>query len=208
MGLFEEKELNIISKTLKKYVKENKVLADSNEFINYLKQYTDYTQTQYTQIEKTINYTLRYEDTIKSEEDIKNVMLNIEDLEQHNDGIFTKANVIVSVLSSALLLFTAVETNNVWFLVYIFYGLIWAYLSRYIGLKKGITSGYVWGYFLGIIGFIVVCVLPKEQEENSNMNGHEALTNKYEDLEKLLILKEKGAITETEFEIEKAKLLK
>lgn len=63
--------------------------------------------------------------------------------------------------------------------------------------KKG---SFFYGLVLGIIGIIIaVCIKNKKDTYKGN---------KYEDLERLNKLKENGAITKEEFEIEKAKILK
>lgn len=63
--------------------------------------------------------------------------------------------------------------------------------------KKG---AFFYGLVLGIIGVIIaVCI----KNRKNTYKG-----NKYEDLERLQKLKENGTISGTEFEIEKAKLLK
>ena len=57
--------------------------------------------------------------------------------------------------------------------------------------------------FLGWVGALIwACILPEQNNTNNQYN------NKYEDLAKLQKLKEDGAITEIEFEIEKQKILK
>lgn len=58
------------------------------------------------------------------------------------------------------------------------------------------------GFVLGIIGIIVVIII-KNSQNNSKVD-----TDIYDALEKIKQLKDNGTITETEFEIEKNKLLK
>ena len=63
--------------------------------------------------------------------------------------------------------------------------------------------------FLGWAGCLVWAFLDTDKGITvSTTNNVVSNTNKYEDLEKLMKLKESGVLTEVEFEIEKAKLLK
>ena len=79
---------------------------------------------------------------------------------------------------------------------------IFGAVSKILAASKGISGGFQWGWWLGVIGFIVVCAMPSKKD------NVEIKSNIYEDLEKLMKLKESGAITDTEFEVEKQKLLK
>ena len=88
---------------------------------------------------------------------------------------------------------------------------IWGAICQAVGKQKNI-NGFWWGFFLGIIGLIVVlCTKEKKDINEINVttnNSNETQTDKYEQLEKLSKLKESGAISEEEFESEKKKLLK
>ena len=94
--------------------------------------------------------------------------------------------------------------NSAYLLVWAILTLVFACVSKKIGLSKGIDYGYLIGWFLGIIGLIIICVLPNE----NNVNNTPASTNKYEDLERLQKLKESGVLTQAEFDAEKAKILR
>lgn len=205
MEMFEEDDLKKIKEILKKYIKDKKQVTENKEIMEVLNDTTDFETAQYKGILNTIDYYIRYEGYIDNS-NLNDFIQDLAELEEKGNRVFTKANVIVSVVSIAILLLGWLSTESVYFLIVMVYGLVWAYLSRFIGLKKGIDSGYVWGYFLGIIGFIVVCVLPNENEDDKNENITSG--NKYDDLEKLQKLRESGAITDKEFEVEKAKLLK
>lgn len=92
-------------------------------------------------------------------------------------------------------------------LAVIFVIAIWVgcgFLCEYLGKQKGQNGCFLYGFLLGIIGLIIVaCLKDKSGEVETNSSS-----NKYEDLAKLQELKESGAITEIEFEIEKQKLLR
>ena len=78
-------------------------------------------------------------------------------------------------------------------------------LCEYLGNLKGQKGCFLYGLLLGIIGIIIVlCLKDKSGEINNSNKG----ASKYEDLAKLQKLKESGAITDVEFEIEKQKLLR
>ncbi len=208
MVKFEEFEIELITNELKEYLKQNKQITETTNVMAILRERTDFFKEQYTIIEETIHNYLTYEETIKNETDIKNIINELENIEEKQKGVFTKANVIVSIISTVIVLIgsgNVDETIGFVMIFYIVYGLIFAYISKYIGLKKGIESGYIWGYFLGLIGLFVVCALPSENKEEINVVSN---NNKYEDLEKLQKLKENGIITQSEFEVEKAKILK
>lgn len=136
-------------------------------------------------------------------------ILNISKKEKNS--VITATNGIVSVLSLGLGIF--VDANVFMYeldfpvlTVAMIYGLVWAYVGRYVGLKKNIHSGYVWGYCLGIIGFIIVCVLPSEmKEEQYNVIQ---TTSDADEIEKYKHLLDTGAITQEEYDKKKKELLK
>lgn len=133
--------------------------------------------------------------------------------------VFTKTNLILSTVTIVLFMIKFFELlyldNNagenyvfgdiaLGILIFLTYTIIFAYLSRLVGIKKGIESGYIWGLCLGVIGFIVVCALKEETAVNS---ANITKNNKYDEIEKLQNLKIKGILTDEEFEKEKQKLL-
>lgn len=132
-----------------------------------------------------------------------------------NNKVFTKTNLILSAITIIVFLFKFFECLMlasptytyddiaVGFLIFLIYTILFAYLSRLVGVSKGIESGYIWGLFLGILGFIVVCAL----QGNQNPIKKDTTTYKYDEIEKLQNLKIKGVLTEEEFEKEKQKLL-
>lgn len=136
-----------------------------------------------------------------------------------NSKVFTKTNLILSAITIIVFLLKFFEclmiANSlpsiytyddmaVGILIFLIYTMLFAYLSRLVGVRKGIENGYIWGLFLGILGFIVVCAL----QGNQNLIKKDNTTYKYEDLERLQKLKDSGTITNEEFETEKRKILK
>lgn len=93
-------------------------------------------------------------------------------------------------------------------LVVIIVWLICGFICEYLGNLKGQKGCFLYGLLLGIIGVIIVLCLKDKSgdiEANNNENKYE---NKYENLERLQQLKQSGAITEEEFEMEKQKILR
>ena len=41
-------------------------------------------------------------------------------------------------------------------------GFIWGFVSKGIAYKRGMNGGFWWGFFLGVIGIMVVAVRPKK----------------------------------------------
>lgn len=87
---------------------------------------------------------------------------------------------------------------------FLFVIVIWiacGFLCEYLGNLKGQKGCFLYGLLLGVIGVIIVLCL-------KDKSGEIDPANKYDELAKLQQLKENGIITDAEFEIEKAKLLK
>ena len=57
-------------------------------------------------------------------------------------------------------------------------------------------GGFWWGFWLGIIGIIIVAVRPNE---GKNTNTAQSILSPYDELEKLAKLKEQGILTEDEY---------
>ncbi len=94
-----------------------------------------------------------------------------------------------------------------WVIVLIVW-LICGFICEYMGKNKGQKGCFWYGFLLGIIGIIIVACLKDKSGEIQNETNTSVNTNKYEQLEKLQQLKNNGTITDAEFEVEKAKLLK
>ena len=82
-------------------------------------------------------------------------------------------------------------------------GIICGFICKSISSRRGMDGGFWWGFFLGIIGVIVVAVKPSDNNQVPPTNT----STVYEDLEKAAKLKEQGIITEDEFNKMKADCL-
>ena len=93
------------------------------------------------------------------------------------------------------------ELLIIFIISYTLFGIIWGLATQSIGKSKGHQNCFWWGFFLGLIGLIVVvCLNPKTINQNNLFDNIDAL-------DKLQRLKENGAITEEEFEENKKILL-
>ena len=93
------------------------------------------------------------------------------------------------------------ELLIIFIISYVFFGIIWGLATQSIGKSRGHQNCFWWGFFLGLIGLIVVvCLNPKTNNQNNLFDNIDAL-------DKLQRLKANGAITEEEFEENKKILL-
>ena len=84
---------------------------------------------------------------------------------------------------------------------YAFFGIIWGLATQSIGKSRGHQNCFWWGFFLGLIGLIVVlCLNPKTNNQNN-------LFDNIDVLDKLQRLQENGAITKEELKKKKKVLL-
>lgn len=86
-------------------------------------------------------------------------------------------------------------------LVIIIWCCIWGAVCQSLASQKNIEYGFLLGFFLGFIGLIIILCMKDNSQISTNS------VNDCETLEKLLQLKEKGIITENEFEEKKQKIL-
>lgn len=84
--------------------------------------------------------------------------------------------------------------------VFVLQGCVWGIATHCIGKSRGHQNCFWWGFFLGLIGLIVVICLKDNTTISSNVDNVEAL-------DKLQKLKENGTISEAEFEESKKKVL-
>lgn len=96
------------------------------------------------------------------------------------------------------------DPNLAMILIPIGVGLICGYITRKI--LSNDKKAYFLGLFLGIIGIIVaVCIKPKNNTSKSSSNN---INNKYIELQRLADLKQNGILTETEYKIQKERILR
>lgn len=93
------------------------------------------------------------------------------------------------------------------FIIYCAQGIVFGFITRYIACSKGYDGGFWWGFFLGVLGLIVVCVRPAIKQGEAEHIQSEASNNNIETLERLARLKESGMISDEEFEAKKQELL-
>ena len=90
------------------------------------------------------------------------------------------------------------DIGIVFYILYILAGLVvsivFGGICRAISSNRGTDGGFWWGFFLWIIGIIVVAVRPNDWEAK---HGYSQIP--YTDIEKLAALKDNGMITEEEF---------
>ena len=73
---------------------------------------------------------------------------------------------------------------------------IFGMISWSISKGRGMKGGFWWGFFLNIIGIIVVAVRPNDNKVGS---AQKRAFSSYEDLERLARLREQGVLTEDEY---------
>jgi len=76
-----------------------------------------------------------------------------------------------------------------------------------ISESRSMEGGFWWGFFLWIIGIIVVAVRPSDKVVIEQTPSEQPTQSFAADLEKLAELKEKGIITQEEFDAKKKQLL-
>lgn len=121
-------------------------------------------------------------------------------------GIETFLTVISAIALVIGLSMGITDGGEYWFLFWVaIWTIVFSAVCKRIGYSKGIYYGFVVGWFLGMIGLVVMAALQSEAPmvASNNVNKYD----KYDSLEKLQKLKDSGAITEKEFEEEKAKIL-
>ena len=89
--------------------------------------------------------------------------------------------------------------ESVFFIVIIICGVICGIIAKQLGDKKGLNGCFWYGFLLGIIGIVIVACMKEGNEFKRNQ--------KYDKLIQLQKLKEIGAITDKEFDVEKQKIL-
>ena len=123
------------------------------------------------------------------------------------EGILTVLSIII-IFIGLLIWF---DKNG---LPYVFiYGIstvVFGSVSKRVAQAKGITGGYCIGWFLSVIGLLVIIAMPEENKKIINEENQQSSNNqydKYDRIAKIQGLKESGALTEEEFNEEKKKIL-
>ena len=57
-----------------------------------------------------------------------------------------------------------------YFITWLIIAVIFGAVSKVITSNRGMKGGFWWGFFLGVIGIIVVAVRPKDKAEKSEEN--------------------------------------
>lgn len=118
--------------------------------------------------------------------------------------------VLVLVVLSPLFIFTATEAYNlaVIYGILLSVNLVFGCIASYISYTKGYDSGFAWGFFLGVIGLLVVGF--RESKNKPNAEQPKAVPSKSYDvnsLKELAALYKEGMLTEEEFKKEKEKII-
>ena len=82
--------------------------------------------------------------------------------------------------------------------------IIWGIITQAINKSHGREGGFWWGFWLWVIGVIIVAVRPSE---NNGVAVQQAAITPYDELEKLAKLRNDGVLSEEEFAKLKANLL-
>lgn len=90
--------------------------------------------------------------------------------------------------------------------VFLVQGLIFGFITRAIADSKGYDGGFWWGFFLGLIGLIVVAVRPAMTKVESDISNTAASYTQA--LERLASMRDQGILTEDEFKEKKQEILK
>ena len=89
--------------------------------------------------------------------------------------------------------------------VFLVQGLIFGFITRAIADSKGYDGGFWWGFFLGLLGLIVVAVRPTMTKVESDQGNTAASYTQA--LERLAAMREQGILTEEEFKEKKQEIL-
>lgn len=89
--------------------------------------------------------------------------------------------------------------------VFLVQGLIFGFITRAIADSKGYDGGFWWGFFLGLLGLIVVAVRPTMTKVESDQGNTAASYTQA--LERLAAMRDQGILTEEEFKEKKQEIL-
>ncbi len=102
------------------------------------------------------------------------------------------------------------EIGIVMFFVYLILSVVFGCITNSMAVNKGYDGGFGWGFWLGIIGIIVVAVRPIMNANSASEQGVTTAATSVDDcaaLEKLAKLHEQGILTDEEFQQKKANIL-
>ena len=103
---------------------------------------------------------------------------------------------------------SAVFTQSlIWIAVYIVNGIIFGAITSYVSRVKGYEKGFAWGFWLGLIGLLVVGFRPSLKQDNVSTSIPVQKSDNIEMLTKLAKLHEEGILTDEEFQQKKKELL-
>lgn len=94
-----------------------------------------------------------------------------------------------------------------WIVIYIVNGIIFGAITSYISRVKGYEKGFAWGFWLGLIGLLVVGFRPSLKQDNVSTSIPVQKADNIEMLTKLAKLHEQGILTDKEFQQKKKELL-
>lgn len=94
---------------------------------------------------------------------------------------------------------------GIYFLGILIGSVIWGIITKAISNSRGCEGGFWWGFWLWVIGVIIVAVRPAQ---NTQVVVAQPAVNAYDELEKVVNLHNCGAITDSEFAKLKADLMK
>lgn len=89
---------------------------------------------------------------------------------------------------------------------YIANGVLFGFITDAISESKGYYNGFWWGFFLGLLGLIVVAVRPNQRKPMQDKSVKAA--NYTQALERLASMRDQGILTEAEFNEKKHEILK
>ncbi|WP_303804633.1 SHOCT domain-containing protein [Ruminococcus flavefaciens] len=91
--------------------------------------------------------------------------------------------------------------------IYVIPGCIMGCITDSMNRKKGYNGGFSWGFFLGIIGIIVVACRPFNNANTINRTIVTQQRSMADEIAKYKQLLDSGAITEEEYEAKKKQIL-
>lgn len=86
--------------------------------------------------------------------------------------------------------------------------IIFGCITSYVSWTKGYDTGFAWGFFLNVIGLLVVGLREsKNKPQNKRSEAVSSKTSDVNSLKELAALYKEGMLTEEEFKKEKEKII-